>query len=121
MLDPRQCVYLASIGWHPFSSQVNPRDRPVNPYSSGASEVIQPPNAFDHEKFRKKTFKERMFVSGYPQIDTAFKPSPGSSMTQTMAFGYSLFYKNEFISSELLEKSIRRLAQELPQVSGRCV
>jgi hypothetical protein len=50
---------------------------------------------------------------------TAVQPSPASQLCFDMLFGYSLFYKGGRISSDLLVRSLQKLLDELPVLSGR--
>lgn len=87
-----------------------------------APQIIHSPQLIDHNQLRKCTVLKRSFVrldfdpSAAPQL---FHPSPASQMTQTMAFGYSLFFKGNTIRSNILSKSIKALASELPPLAGR--
>jgi hypothetical protein len=50
---------------------------------------------------------------------SSFVPSPAGQMCKTMAFGYSLFYKNRFLRPDLLATAAKQLATELPPLAGR--
>jgi Transferase family len=71
------------------------------------------------------TLVEREFIPAAAQAFSAnaaaaiFNPSPASQMCQTMAFGYSLFFKDSYIRPDLLKKAVASLATELPPLAGR--
>jgi len=96
----------------------------TKPAASGPEMVIFTPSksVLDHDKLLKSTRIEREYISAKANsIDTAaiFNPSPASQMCQTMAFGYSVFFKNSNIRTDMLKKAVASLATELPPLAGR--
>lgn len=50
---------------------------------------------------------------------TGYQPSSTSNLTQTFAFGYSLFYPNTRLDPFTFEQSLKNLQQELPALGSR--
>ncbi len=97
---------------------------------SGPEKVILAPtkSKLDHDKLQKLTLVERSYIPAAARAlatannvdaDSVFNPSPASQMCQTMAFGYSLFFKDSYIRPDLLKKAVASLATELPPLAGR--
>jgi hypothetical protein len=96
--------------------------------ASGPEKGIQAPTSstIDHDRLQKLTLVERNYIPAARALGcdsnanaTTFYPSPASQMCQTMAFGYSLFFKDSYIRPDLLEKAVASLATELPPLAGR--
>ena len=94
--------------------------------ATGPARVVFSPSSadLDHAQLQKCTLTKREFIPAAAAVATAhhpatFNPSPASQMCQTMAFGYSLFFKNKYIRPDLLAKAAASLATELPPLSGR--
>ena len=84
--------------------------------------VVAPPENLDHDRLRESTLVSRQFLKGGapPAAGAAqLHPSPASQLCQTMAFGYSLFFKDRYLRPDLLARSVAALASELPAAAAR--
>lgn len=88
------------------------------------------PTHLDHDALRASTLVSRQFLRGSgpdgptsshptPPSNATLHPSPASQMCQTMAFGYSLFFKDGFLRPDVMAKSVAALAEELPAAAAR--